>query len=226
VRGILATSGVGAGDQVLEVGCGTGQLTRQLVPFGLALTAIDLGPAMVATARRAVGEAGAGVDWRVTAFEDLDAPGGSFGLVVSATAFHWIDPDVGWAKAARLLRPGGWLAVIATREVYDEPVGSAVRNLYVRLGDDGAWVDRSRGPAEALAATGLFDPAVERSAAERDTLPAVTVVGLEHTRATTLHFDDGTRSVFRADLRELLAGRPEIGLERQTTLTMARVRGS
>ena len=146
--------------------------------------------------------------------------------MVSATAFHWIDPDVGWVKAAQLLRPGGWLAIIGAREVYDEPFGSAVRNLYVRRGDGGAWVDRSRRPAEALAATGLFDPAVERSAAERDTLRADMVIGLEHTRATTLNFDDDTRSVFRAELWELLAGRPEIGLERQTTVTMARVRRS
>lgn len=222
---MVTTAGVGAGDPVLEVGCGTGQLTRQLVPFGVALTAIDLGPTMVATARRALGGAAAGVDWRVTAFEEIAAPDGSFGLVVSATAFHWIDPDVGWTKAARLLRPGGWLAILGTREVYDEPTGSGVRDLYKRL-IQGDWVEPGPGPAEALAATGLFDPAIERSASERDALPADAVVGLEHTRATTLHFDDATRATFAAGLRDLLAGRPEVPLERQASMTMARVRRS
>jgi SAM-dependent methyltransferase len=53
----------------------------------------------------------------------FDAVADLYDLVVSATALHWIDPDVGWAEAARLLRPGGWLAVLGTKEVYDEPVG-------------------------------------------------------------------------------------------------------
>jgi SAM-dependent methyltransferase len=220
----VATAGVGAGDPVLEVGCGTGQLTGQLVPFGFALAAIDIGPSMVAKARRRLGPAA--VDLRVTAFEDLDVPAASYGLVVSATAFHWIDPDVGWAKAAHLLRPGGWLAVLGTREVYDEPVGPAVRDLYVRHGDGGAWVTAAPSPADTLAATGLFEPAVVRTASERDALPAETVFGLEHTRATTLAFDEGVRAAFGAGLRALLDGRASVGLERQTLLTMARVRPS
>ena len=64
---MLATAGVGRGDPVLEVGCGTGQLTRQLVTSGCALTAVDLGPAMVARARRNVPD---GVTFVVSPFED------------------------------------------------------------------------------------------------------------------------------------------------------------
>ena len=109
--------------------------------------------------------------------------------------------------------------------MYDEPVGSGVRDLYVRL-LEGDWVDPAPWPAEALDATGLFDPAVERTASGRDTLPPDTVIGLEHTRATMLHFDDDTRAAFGAGLRELLAGRSEALLERRTSLTMARVRRS
>jgi hypothetical protein len=40
----------------------------------------------------------------------------SFDLVVSATAFHWVDPEVKYDKAARRLGRGGWLALLATGE--------------------------------------------------------------------------------------------------------------
>src|SRR5207248_5674970 len=89
---MVATAGLGAGSAVFEVGCGTGQLTESLVPYGFAVTALDLGPAMVAAARRRLGRTS--IRFEVGAFEDYEAPDAAFDLVVSATAFHWIDPEV------------------------------------------------------------------------------------------------------------------------------------
>jgi ubiquinone/menaquinone biosynthesis C-methylase UbiE len=78
----------------------------------------------------------------VTPYEALDAAPGAFGLVVSATAFHWIDPEVAFTKPARLLRPGGWLAVLETGERYDEPLGSALMGMWLRRSPSRrAWVD-------------------------------------------------------------------------------------
>ena len=54
VDAILTTAAAGPGAAVLEIGCGTGQLTRQLAGRGLNVTAIDIGPAMVDAARSAV----------------------------------------------------------------------------------------------------------------------------------------------------------------------------
>jgi SAM-dependent methyltransferase len=77
----------------------------KLAGRALNLTAIDIGVAMVAAARRNIVDPAARL--QVASFEDL-ADTGPFDLIVSATAFHWVDPGVGLAKAARLLRPGGW----------------------------------------------------------------------------------------------------------------------
>jgi 2-polyprenyl-3-methyl-5-hydroxy-6-metoxy-1,4-benzoquinol methylase len=51
---MIGTAGLHSGSGVLEVGCGTGQLTGQLATYGFRFTAIDLGTSMVATARRQV----------------------------------------------------------------------------------------------------------------------------------------------------------------------------
>jgi ubiquinone/menaquinone biosynthesis C-methylase UbiE len=219
---VLATAGIGPGDPVLEVGCGTGQLTQGLAPSGAALTAIDLGPSMVALARRNL--AGADVRFVVTPFEEFAAPDASFRLVISATAFHWIDPDVGWAKVARLLRPGGWLALLRTGERYDPPVGPALREVWMRHNGERRWArdDRPSFPAR-IAETGLFDPPVVREHRVHRTLAAADVVTLEHTRATSLGFAEDVRAAFGTDLRALLAATSEVGLEQYTELAMARV---
>jgi SAM-dependent methyltransferase len=77
------------------------------------VTAVELDAAMAALARRNV----PGAEVVVSAFEDWRLPTSSFDLVVSATAFHWLDPDVRMAKSADALRVGGSLAVISTHHV-------------------------------------------------------------------------------------------------------------
>jgi SAM-dependent methyltransferase len=111
-------AGLTAGDRVLEIGCGTGQLTRALVRRGLRVTAVEPGQNLIALA-------GAGVDGPGTVefvnrrFEDADLDG-PFDAVFSASAFHWLDPDVSWSKVAGSLSPDGLLALIQHCGVQDE----------------------------------------------------------------------------------------------------------
>ena len=102
---------LGPGSRVLEVGCGTGKLTEALAERGLLVDAVDPGANMIAFARKRVHDADT-VQFHLGRFEELALPEKVFDAVFSAAAFHWIDPEVGWAKAARCLRPGGTLALI------------------------------------------------------------------------------------------------------------------
>lgn len=224
VTSLLGTAGIGPGAAVLEIGCGTGQLTQQLAGDGIALTALDLGPSMVAAARRRL--AGADVTFVVSPFEAYRAPDASVDLIVSATAFHWLDPQVAWPKIARLLRPGGWLAVLGTRERYDDPLGAALRDVYLRYSaDGGAWARRPpRQPADTIAGSGLFGEVVVREHRAVRRLPSETVLGLEHTRATSLGYDPATRARFTAEVRALLPPGTEVPLEQETWLAMAPLR--
>ena len=107
----LQRGGLAAGARVLEVGCGTGKLTELLAARRLEVDAVDPGEAMIAAARQRVGDA-ANVRFHQGRFEDLALPEDAYDAVFSATAFHWVEPEVGWAKAAAHLRDRGLLALL------------------------------------------------------------------------------------------------------------------
>jgi ubiquinone/menaquinone biosynthesis C-methylase UbiE len=104
-------AGIRSGDHVLEVGCGTGQLTRSLAARGLHVTALEPGQSLIALARQNLDGAGE-VDFVNARFEEALIPRGQFQAVFSASAFHWIDPKVSWQKTAEVLAPGGTLALV------------------------------------------------------------------------------------------------------------------
>jgi ubiquinone/menaquinone biosynthesis C-methylase UbiE len=104
-------AGIGSGDQVLEVGCGSGQLTRALLTRGLHVTALEPGQSLIALARQNLDGAGT-VEFVNGQFEEAILPRERFKAVFSASAIHWVDPKIGWQKAADVLVPGGTLALV------------------------------------------------------------------------------------------------------------------
>ncbi|SFS39777.1 class I SAM-dependent methyltransferase [Saccharopolyspora flava] len=112
----VLTAAVGEGARVLEIGCGTGQATVPLAGRGFALTALDRSEEMVKLAREHLaGYPSARVV--VEDFESWELPPVGFDLVVAATSFHWLDPELRMAKAADALRPRGALAVVSTHHI-------------------------------------------------------------------------------------------------------------
>lgn len=104
-------AGIGGGDRVLEIGCGTGQLTRSLLARGLRVTALEPGDQLIRIAEESLKDAG-DVEFLHARFEDVQLPHESYGAVFSASAIHWIDPDLGWQKIADALSPSGTLALL------------------------------------------------------------------------------------------------------------------
>jgi ubiquinone/menaquinone biosynthesis C-methylase UbiE len=131
-----------AGSRVLEIGCGTGKLTEALVERGLVVDAVDPGANMITIARRRVHDSDA-VEFHLGRFEEVALPERSFDAVFSAAAFHWIDPKLGWAKAARSLRPGGTLALVGHISYRDEPTAAddeALLDVFKKYWvDPGSW---------------------------------------------------------------------------------------
>lgn len=140
----------GAGD-VVEVGAGTGKLTEQLLAHGCRVTATDPSETMLARLRERAPGAGAAAG---TA-ERLPLRSRSADVVVAAQAFHWFAAPTALTEAARVLRPGGRLAVVWSSR--DERI-PWVRRLGRLIGTPGQLDD----PTAAIDDSALFE-AVERS---------------------------------------------------------------
>jgi ubiquinone/menaquinone biosynthesis C-methylase UbiE len=226
VEFVINTAGLSAGSSVLEVGCGTGQLTEDLILLGFDVTAIDIGPSMIATAERRLG--GSTASFQVSSFEDFAHGEASFDLVISGTAFHWVDPEIKFHKSARLLRSGGWLALLDTGERYDDPFGAALLDIWISHSDDGGeWAKKRRlSDTEILTDTGLFEQPIPRTHEQSIVLSASAVIDVESTRATFLSWPDELRRGFMEDLRSYLRSNTYVSLIQSTSLTMARVTSS
>lgn len=109
---------LGPGSRVLEIGCGTGQASLPLARMGCEITAIELGENLAAIARDKL-RTFPGCHVVTGAFESQEIAAGGFDVVLAATSWHWLEPDARTALAAKALRPGGWLATIATEHVAD-----------------------------------------------------------------------------------------------------------
>jgi SAM-dependent methyltransferase len=105
------------GAQVLEVGAGTGKATRMLAERGLAVLALEPSAAMAAVARRNFASD------PLVEIEQIDfeawRPLEPLQTLVSAQAWHWIDPRLRYLRAGQALRSGGVLAAIWTLPVWE-----------------------------------------------------------------------------------------------------------
>jgi len=153
------------GDRILEVGCGPGTATQGFAGRGYAMLCLEPGPQLAERARtRMVHDPNVTV--ATSSFEAWPAPAaarGSFALVLAAQSFHWVDPRVGFPKAADLLRPRGSLAIIANLPQRGESeLSDAIDAVYAQFVDAFAAHAQASGRAvrarldELLAASGRF----------------------------------------------------------------------
>ncbi|HSS08431.1 MAG TPA: class I SAM-dependent methyltransferase, partial [Acidimicrobiales bacterium] len=163
---LIDLAGLRKGDHLLEIGCATGKATLPLAAYGFQISCVELGSDLAAAARRNLAPF-PNVTVTEGRFEEWTPPtGGRFDLVLAATTWHWLDPDVRYAKAWALLRPGGHLAFWNATHVFPDGGDSFFRDLqevYDEIGErlppDASWprpgeVDDERAE---ITATGLFD---------------------------------------------------------------------
>ena len=135
--------------RVLDGGCGTGIAAARLRTRGCIVLGVDVDARMAEVARTK------GIEVEVAPFELWDAGAGRFDLVISAQAWHWIEPRSGAAQAASVLRDGGRLSVFWN---FGEPparVRELLAAIYARLEPELAKHSVALGASGARAAAAL-----------------------------------------------------------------------
>jgi ubiquinone/menaquinone biosynthesis C-methylase UbiE len=176
---------------VLELGAGTGKLTAALVALGHDVLATDPDPQMLAILNRDLPD----VRTSVAPAEDIPLPDQVVDVVVCAQSFHWFDLDRALPEIARVLKPGGRLALVWNQR--DERI-PWVRRLGALLGTQ----DQLREPAEPLVQSALFGFVEDASFRFRQEIDRESIQDLVLSRSNVAVLDEDGRA---AKIAEVLA---------------------
>jgi SAM-dependent methyltransferase len=122
-----------SGARILEIGVGPGQATRLFLGRGYRIVGIEPGDRLRTVAWETLDQP-ADLTLEAGTFENWDDEKRSFDLIYSGSAFHWVNPEIGFPKAARLLRPGGNLALFWNMfPDPSDPVWEELTQIYQRL---------------------------------------------------------------------------------------------
>ncbi len=113
---VIRYSGPEKGKKALEIGAGTGKATAPFLDTGYVVTAVEMGANMAEfLLKKFKGYTNFNV---ITAtFEDASLEEVSYDLIYAASAFHWVDAEIGCPKVFRLLKNGGAFALFRNNPV-------------------------------------------------------------------------------------------------------------
>ena len=203
VTWICERLGIAPGRTVVDLAAGTGKLTRDLVPTGATVVAVEPLDEMRAQLLQRVPEAQA---FAGTA-EEIPLADGSVDAVVCAQAFHWFDPERALPEIHRVLRPGGGLAMLWNTRGVEEPVQARLDEFLLQHQEQASrdWLKAD----DAVARSPLFGPLEHRCWPHEQRLSLDELVGLVASRSYIASMDEETRAALLGDVREAFAGEPE-----------------
>jgi SAM-dependent methyltransferase len=205
VAELVQVLGIGPGATVLDLAAGSGKLTRQLLPAGAGLVAVEPSPAM----RERLAAAAPGVRVLEGTAEAIPLPDASLDAVTVGQAFHWFDGPRAVAELHRVLRPGGRVGLLWN--VRDESVPWMARITAIvdrHAGDtpryrDGRW-------RAAFDASADFTPLQARRFRHRHELDRAALLDRFASISFIATLPDATRARVLAEIEQVVEAEPSL----------------
>ena len=186
-RGVEA-SGRDDALRAADIGAGTGKMSELLARGGLLVDAVEPSSAM-----RAQASAIEGVTWHNGVAEETGLPNDVYDIVVFAQSWHWMDPERAGLEAARILAPGGALAIVWNQMAVSIPWVHRLTRI-MRSGD----VHRPDRPPTP---GGGFAPMTLTQVAWEDRMTPEEILTLGTTRSSYIRSSEAGRARMQANLR-------------------------
>ena len=204
---IVDRLGLGPGRTILELGAGTGKLTRLLAPTGARLVALEPVAGMRRRLAKVV-DGSANVEIVEGTAEDVPLAAGSVDGIVAAQAFHWFDAIRALSEAHRVLRPGGRFVLAWNRRDESVPwVRAMGERIHALARDepqvwDGAWRD-------SLGRCALFEPWASLPFRQVQVLSPAGVLERVASTSYVAAAEPGARAELLAEVERILREDPE-----------------
>lgn len=200
--------------RVLDLGAGTGKLTRQLVDRGADVVAVEPGEAMRAVLQRIVPQAAV----LAGTAESIPLPEAAVDVVTVGSAFHWFRTHEALAEMHRVLRPGGGCALLGNEWDDTDPLVQRLNEILTRLRPDDPtllW----REAFAAVDSSPLFRGREERSFPHRIRLDADALVGLMASISAVAAASSEDQARVEAEVRALVHD-PEVDFPMSTSVVL------
>ncbi len=109
IASLISVTGISEGSDLLEIGCGSGKATEQLIGNGFNILGIDPGEDLVSIGNERFKNEN--VNFVKGRFEEYDFEHKKFDVIYAAQSFHWVPQPIGYQKCADILKDNSYLAL-------------------------------------------------------------------------------------------------------------------